>query len=66
MITVDNRFDIGETVYLKTDRDQLPRIVFAFIVSQKEIIYRIASGRDISDHYNFELSLEKDVLITVE
>lgn len=66
MITLDNRFNIGETVYLKTDREQLPRIVFGFWVTKREILYKLASGKETSEHYDFEISLEKDVLITVE
>jgi hypothetical protein len=63
MITIDNKFDIGQTVYLKTDKEQEARIVFAFKVTKCEITYQLAFGAATSEHYDFEISEEKDVLI---
>lgn len=63
MMVIDTKYNIGDTVYLVTDKDQLPRIVFCYIVYRSEIIYRIATGTTTSDHYDFELSDTKDILI---
>lgn len=57
---LDNKFEIGDTVYLKTDADQSPRIVFCFNVYQKEILYDLACGEKTSKHYDFEISKEKN------
>lgn len=65
MIVVDNIFEIGEIVFLKTDRDQIPRIVFGFDVSGgiNQIIYRLAAGTLVSNHYDFEISREPNVIL---
>lgn len=62
MITVDNKFDIGQTVFLKTDPDQKERVVFALEVTQGDTLYKLASGTEISTHYHFEILAEKNVL----
>lgn len=66
MINIDNKYSIGDIVYLKTDREQLQRIVFSINITKLELTYRLACGSQISDHYDFEISINKDVLITVE
>jgi hypothetical protein len=61
---INPKYEIGQIVYLKTDLDQLPRIVFGYIIYRSvEIIYKIAHGTNNSEHYEFELSDEKDVLL---
>jgi hypothetical protein len=62
MMVIDPKYDIGETVYLKTDKEQELRIVFAYIVYRNEIVYQLACGVSISNHYEFEVSREKDVI----
>ena len=61
-IVIDNKFEIGDTVYLVTDREQQPRMVFSFVVYRNEVIYRLATGTTTSDHYDFELSGTKNIL----
>jgi hypothetical protein len=61
---IDNKFDHGETVYLKTDRDQSPRIVFCFRVYQNEILYELAAGTVTSCHYEYELTKEPNPILT--
>lgn len=60
---LNNKFEIGDTVYLKTDPDQLPRIVFCFEVTASETLYKLACGVGNSVHYDFEISVTKNVLI---
>ena len=63
MMVIDNKFDIADTVYLKTDMEQLPRIVYAIQVTINGLIYFISSGTDTSEHYDFEISTEKDTVL---
>lgn len=63
MITIDNKFEIGETVYLVTDKDQLPNVVFSIEVTQGNLLYKIAHGTTTSEHYDFELSREVNVIL---
>lgn len=60
---VDNKFSHGDVVYLKTDKDQNPRIVYCFRVYQNEVLYDVACGTSMSTHYEFELSTEINVLL---
>ena len=60
---IDNKFTFGDTVYLKTDKDQLPRIVFMLKVYKNEILYELACGITVSSHYEFEISPEINVLM---
>lgn len=57
---INNVYNIEDIIYLKTDTDQLQRIVFAFIVTKDSVLYRCSCGTQISDHYDFEISTEKD------
>lgn len=63
MLTIDNEYNMGDIVYVKTDSEQLPRIVTAIIVTGRDILYECAVFVDISSHYGFELSPEKDILL---
>lgn len=59
---VDNKYNIGETVYLKTDTDQEPRIVTCIKAYPDGLIYQLSCGIQNTDHYDFEISKEKDLV----
>lgn len=63
MIVVENKYEKGEVVYLKTDKDQLPRMVYGFEVNGSDVLYKLVCGTLSSAHYDFEISIEKDVLM---
>lgn len=64
-IIIENKFDFGDIVYLKTDKDQLPRVVVSFSVFKAgELLYKIVSGTTESSHYDFEISKEENILLT--
>ncbi len=60
---IDNKFDFGEIVYLVTDKDQTPRIVYMMKVFKNEILYELACGTTVSSHYEFEISKDVNVLM---
>ncbi len=64
MMVIQNSFDFGDIVYLKTDKEQSPRIVFAIKVYKSDILYELACGTLNSMHYPFEISKEANVLLT--
>ena len=64
MMVIQNSFEIGELVYLKTDKEQNPRIIYCIKVYKSENIYELACGTTTSSHYEFELSKEVNVLMT--
>jgi len=64
MTVIDNKFDFGDLVYLKTDEDQKVRLVTGFrVYPGGGLIYYLSCGNCISDHYEFEISSEKNVLV---
>lgn len=66
-MVIDNKYNIGDIVYLVTDVEQLQRIVFGFIVfNNGEILYKLACGTQISEHYSFEISAHENTEIKVK
>lgn len=63
MIVIENRYEIGDTVYLITDADQSIRIVAGFLVYKAgEVMYQLACGVEVSVHYDFEISAVKTLI----
>lgn len=63
---IDVDYEIGDTVYLKTDSDQRPRIITGISVRTAGLImYDLAQGTASTWHYPFEISTEVNVLIKV-
>ena len=62
---IDNKFNIGDKVYLVTDEDQKERVVTGFYFRQTGITYGLNFGTYESWHYDFEITLEKNVLKTI-
>jgi hypothetical protein len=62
MMVIDNKFEIGQQVYLITDTEQLMRIVYRIIVYKKEYLYCLTYGTITSEHYDFEISPEKSLI----
>ncbi len=59
-----NEFDFGETVYLKTDREQYQRMVTCILhYKSGELMYRVRCGTIDSEHFGYELSKEVNVLL---
>ena len=64
-MVIDNKYEFEEIVYLKTDQEQMPRIVVSVEVYKGgELLYKLACGTATSSHYEFEMSREKNVLLT--
>lgn len=66
MMVIDNKYNFGDIVYLKTDKDQLPRMVVRLSVKQTEIQYCIANGINETWHLDIELSETINVLLKTE
>ncbi len=61
MMIIENKYEIGEMVFIVTDREQLPRQVTAIKITPGTILYQLACGTMVSDHYEVELSTEKNL-----
>lgn len=64
MIIIENKYNIGETVYLKTDKEQLERIVTGVAMFNTGVLYKLAQSVTEYWHYEFEISIEKNILIS--
>jgi hypothetical protein len=64
MMVIEAEYNFGDIVYLKTDSEQKPRIVFAIKVYKTDVLYELACGTTTSMHYDFEISKEVNVLLT--
>ncbi len=64
MMIVECKYGYGDIVYLKTDSDQSKWIVCSILVTKAGVIYNLSSGIKTYGAYDFEISLEKDILIT--
>ena len=64
MMLIENKFNIGDEVYLKTDVDQNCRLVTGLTIRATSISYDLSCGVAESTHYDFEITIEKDVLKT--
>lgn len=62
MMVIDNDFYLGQVVYLKTDIDQLERIVTSFTISKNDVFYFLSCGIDLTTHSACEITETKDVL----
>ncbi len=63
-MVIETEYGISDIVYLKTDSEQKPRIVFAIKVYKTDVLYELACGTTTSMHYDFEISTEINVLLT--
>lgn len=60
---IDNKFDIGQEVYIKTDVDQIKGIINSIEVCPNELlIYKVAIRSFTHGYYDFEISAEKDII----
>lgn len=63
---IDNKFELGQFVYVITDPDQYKRIVTGIIVNPGvQIMYECSVGNATNNFYDFELSDEKDIELKV-
>lgn len=63
-MVIENKFEIGQIVFIKTDQDQHARMITQIAVGGKASIrYCIGFGATETWHYDIELSEEKNVLI---
>ena len=64
MIRIDNKFDFGDIVYLKSDVDQSPRIVTEISVMPDNCIqYRLVQETFNSWHNELEIRNTVDVVL---
>lgn len=64
-LIVKTQFEIGSAVYLTTDSEQRLRVITSLRVYRDgDVTYEVACGTMKSEHFGFELSVEKDHIIS--
>lgn len=62
---IENKYELRQEVYLKTDVDQKKRIVTAITVRPMGyIVYELSCGETLTNHIEIEISVEKDVVLS--
>lgn len=62
---IEIKYPIETIVYLKTDTEQLPRMVVGYTIRKNEIIYILAQGVSESHHYDIEIDGSEDILFKI-
>lgn len=64
LIPLEVAHSIGDVVYLKTDLDQLPRLVAGYEVYETDMLYMLIHGsQSVSTHHAYEISAERNSLL---
>ena len=61
-MVINNKFNLEDYVYLKTDPEQLERMVTKIDITKGDIMYQLCSGLNYSTHYEFEITEEKRII----
>ena len=61
-MVIDNKYNIGDIVYLRTDQEQKQRIITAIKINPGNLIYILSCDSDETGFYEFEVTNEIDVL----
>lgn len=61
-MTIKNKFDIGQEIYLVTDPEQHRRLITSFMIYPGiSIVYNVSWCGEVTEHYDFELNAEKQL-----
>jgi hypothetical protein len=63
IMKIENKYNLGDEVYLKTDPDQYLRIVTGISIRQVGILYELSCAEDTSTHYDFEISRDINMVV---
>jgi hypothetical protein len=56
------KYELGQMVYIKTDKEQMRRMVVSISFRPTGVLYELNCGVSNSWHYEMEVSEEKDVI----
>lgn len=59
----ESKFSIGDFVYSVTDVEQRKRQIVAIKIYPTGVVYECYCGIQESNHYEFELSTEQDIVL---
>ena len=62
-MVLNSEYNIGDFVYLKTDTEQLKRMITGYSVRKDTILYYLSQGVTETTHYGIEINNDIDVII---
>jgi hypothetical protein len=63
LLKVNIDFEIDTIVFLKSDPEQLQRLVTAIIIFESAIQYRLSCGVEETDHWSHEIVKERNLML---
>lgn len=64
-MTINNKFNIGDQVYVITDRNQNVGMVTSIMINPKDLVYFVTRDSITERFFDFELSEEENKLFTL-
>jgi hypothetical protein len=62
-MTINNKFDIGDHVYVITDKEQDMGIITGILINPRDIVYFVSRDSDVNRFYDFELSKDENKIL---
>jgi hypothetical protein len=62
-MTINNKFDIGDHVYILTDKEQDMGIITGILINPRDIVYFVSRDSDVNRFYDFELSKDENKIL---
>ena len=62
-MTINNKFDIGDHVYVITDKEQDMGIITGILINPRDVIYVVSRDNDLGKFYDFELSKDENKIL---
>jgi hypothetical protein len=62
-MTINNKFDIGDHVYVITDKEQDMGIITGILINPRDIVYFVSRDSDVDRFYDFELSKDENKIL---
>lgn len=62
-MTINNKFDIGDHVYVITDKEQDMGIITSILINPRDIVYFVSRDRDEGRFFDFELSKDENKIL---
>lgn len=57
---VESKYNLGDIVYLKTDKEQSQRMITSIAIRPMGCTYELSLSTTVSWHYDFEFTLEEN------
>lgn len=63
MMFIENKYNLGDIVYLITDEEQKKRLITSIKINPNGIIYELTQSTVAEWYYDMEFSSERDIIM---